>query len=101
MSTGRALISLEQTALMHRWSGRIIWLVTTAHVVTWTYQLFIDKDPFGRPVFYGAWIYWRFKMGAVAYVFLCLVVAMSFNPLRKRFYEVRRLHPSSYSCWPC
>lgn len=69
-------------------------------------------DPFGRSVFYGAWGYYRFIAGGAvslsrsishpyqkdavadsstalqAYVLLTVMVLSSFNPIRKRFYEV-------------
>jgi hypothetical protein len=62
----------DKTAILHRWSGRVIWAFSTAHTVAWTIQLMHDQDPFSRPVFVDVWLYWRFVAGAV--------VRQSFSP---------------------
>ncbi|KAM0753167.1 hypothetical protein T439DRAFT_378880 [Meredithblackwellia eburnea MCA 4105] len=77
----------DKTAIMHRWSGRIIWLFSTAHTAAWTKELVLDKDPFGRPVFIPALQYWRFLAGLIAYGVLCILVLFSFKPFRTRYYE--------------
>lgn len=58
----------DKTILYHRWIGIIIWILSTAHTVTWTLQLVKDKDPFGKPVLYDMIYYWHFY-GAVAVCF--------------------------------
>lgn len=81
---------VSQTVVLHRWSGRIVWVLTSAHVATWTYQLAgLDRDPFGRPVLVPMWDYWRFKAGCIAYILLTLLVLLSIiKPLQKRYYEL-------------
>ena len=64
----------DKTALFHQWLGRIIWVLSTIHVGLWTRQLFIDMDPYGKPVFFDVWQYWRFNAGAVVGSLLTLVV---------------------------
>ncbi|SCV72183.1 BQ2448_4877 [Microbotryum intermedium] len=78
----------SQTAILHRWSGRIIWLFTSGHVAAWFYQSIIDKDPFGRPVLIPLLGYWRFLAGIVGYGLLTLLTLVSFRPIRDRHYEL-------------
>jgi len=59
------IISTRQTAILHRWAGRVIWAFSTAHAVAWFYQLSLDKDPFGRPCLIPVWSWYRFTAGAV------------------------------------
>jgi len=56
---------IDKTALFHQWFGRIVWALSTVHVGLWTKQLFIDMDPYGTPVFFAVWSYWRFNAGVV------------------------------------
>ncbi|KAK4054460.1 hypothetical protein OIV83_000954 [Microbotryomycetes sp. JL201] len=77
----------DKTAILHRWSGRVIWLFSSGHAAAWFYQLIIDKDPFGRPVLVPALQYWRFLGGLVAYGLLTVMTALSLRPIRTRHYE--------------
>ncbi|CEQ39536.1 SPOSA6832_01047, partial [Sporobolomyces salmonicolor] len=77
-----------QTAILHRWSGRVIWAFSTGHAIAWFYELSIDKDPFGRPVLIPVWSWYRFTAGAVAWVLLTIITVFSFKPIRNRFYEL-------------
>ncbi|GAA5925650.1 ferric reductase family protein [Sporobolomyces koalae] len=77
----------DKTAILHRWSGRVIWAFSTAHAIAWFYQLYLDKDPFGRPVLIPVWDWYRFTAGAVAWVLLTLITFLSLSPLRNRYYE--------------
>ncbi|KAM0791379.1 hypothetical protein ACM66B_005844 [Microbotryomycetes sp. NB124-2] len=77
----------DKTALLHRWSGRVIWLFSSGHAAAWFYQLVMDKDPFGRPVLVPALQYWRFLGGLVAYGLLTAMTALSLRPIRTRHYE--------------
>ncbi|SCZ88186.1 BZ3500_MvSof-1268-A1-R1_Chr2-1g04245 [Microbotryum saponariae] len=78
----------DKTAILHRWSGRIIWLFTSGHVAAWFYQSVVDKDPFGRPVLISLLGYWRFLAGIVGYGLLTLLTLVSFRPIRDRHYEL-------------
>ncbi|GAA5858165.1 hypothetical protein JCM1840_001066 [Sporobolomyces johnsonii] len=77
----------DKTAILHRWSGRIIWAFSTGHAIAWFYELSIDKDPFGRPVLIPVWSWYRFTAGAVAWVLLTIITVFSIKPIRNRFYE--------------
>ncbi|KAI5480795.1 ferric reductase transmembrane component 2 precursor [Pseudohyphozyma bogoriensis] len=78
----------DKTAILHRWSGRVIWLFSSAHTGAWFYELIIDKDPFGRSTIIPVLDYFRFVAGLVAYGVLTLLVILSFSPFRNRHYEL-------------
>ncbi|GAA6060092.1 hypothetical protein JCM10212_003500 [Sporobolomyces blumeae] len=77
----------DKTAILHRWSGRVIWAFSTGHAIAWFYELNFDKDPFGRPVLVPVWSWYRFTAGAVAWVLLTIIVFLSLSPIRTRYYE--------------
>lgn len=80
----------DTLTLMHKWSGRLIWLVTAIHVATWSVQLFKDgrNDGSGRSVWVVVWVYDKFIWGAISFFALSLLTVLSLQPVRKRFYEV-------------
>ena len=78
----------DKTAILHRWSGRIIWLGSTGHVAAWFVQLARDQDPYGRAVLVDVWAYYRFVAGMVAYALLCVLTLFSFSFFRNRYYEL-------------
>ncbi|GAA5975943.1 hypothetical protein JCM11641_002845 [Rhodosporidiobolus odoratus] len=78
----------DKTAILHRWSGRVVWVFSTGHAVGWFVQLAHDKDPFGRPVLVPIWSWYRFCAGAVAWGLLTILTAFSFRPIRDRYYEL-------------
>lgn len=59
-------IYFDKLAWLHRWSGRLIWLVSAAHVALWLVQLVQDHRPttgkmaltyaWGEPRFINGWI---------------------------------------------
>lgn len=53
----------DKLAFLHRWSGRLIWLVTTLHVALWTVQLCRDTIEPGTPIFTVAFTYEKFVFG--------------------------------------
>lgn len=57
--------SYDKTAVMHRWFGRIVWVLSTAHTVTFAIQLAWDYDPYGRRILLVVWEYYRFNWGVV------------------------------------
>lgn len=57
--------SYDKTAVMHRWFGRIVWVLSTAHTVTFAIQLAWDFDPYGRRILLVVWEYYRFNWGVV------------------------------------
>ena len=99
-------LGVDRTAFWHRWVGRIVWILATVHSSLWIKQLLIDLDPFNQPTWNVVWKWHRLVAGGIvrplaimqservlislsqAYVALTLMVALSFKPLRKRFYEI-------------
>lgn len=97
-----------QTAILHRWSGRVIWVFATGHAIAWFVQLAQDRDPFGRMVLIPVFGYWRFIAGVVVRLVLAsarsmdtdanrfaqcwglltVLTALSFRPIRNRHYEL-------------
>lgn len=57
-------LQFDKLAFLHRWSGRLIWLLTTAHVILWTVQLVRDqRESTGKIAFFYAWQETRFIYG--------------------------------------
>ncbi|GEM09818.1 ferric reductase transmembrane component 2 precursor [Rhodotorula toruloides] len=78
----------DKTAILHRWSGRVVWAFSTGHAIGWIYELCMDRDPFGRIVLVPALQWYRFVAGIVCWFLLTILTAFSFRPLRNRFYEL-------------
>lgn len=54
----------DKLAWLHRWSGRLIWLMSTTHVALWTVQLLRDRrETTGRMALVYAWQAPRFIYG--------------------------------------
>lgn len=66
-----------QTAILHRWSGRVIWAFATGHAIAWFYQLSQDRDPFGRMVLIPVFGWWRFVAGVIVRRILTFLVPRS------------------------
>lgn len=81
-------LSIDRTAIWHRWVGRLIWAMSTVHTGLWTKQLFIDINPFNEPTWNTSWAWHRLLAGGIAYGLLTAMVAFSFKPLRNRYYEI-------------
>lgn len=78
----------DKLVWLHRWSGRLIWLMTSVHVVLWSIQLARDSDPnTGGPAYLQAFTYQPFIFGWIAFVLLTLIVLLSLQPIRRHFYE--------------
>ncbi|CED83240.1 Ferric reductase, NADH/NADPH oxidase and related proteins [Phaffia rhodozyma] len=79
----------DTLTLLHKWSGRLVWLVTALHVALWSVQLARDdrNDGSDRKVAQVVWIYDKFIWGAVSFILLSLLTVFSLQPVRKRFYE--------------
>lgn len=64
-------IHFDKLARLHRWLGRLIWLITTAHVITWGIQLFNDRrgssgrENADKSAWYFVWLYPLFIEGCV------------------------------------
>ncbi|EFP75050.2 uncharacterized protein PGTG_01643 [Puccinia graminis f. sp. tritici CRL 75-36-700-3] len=77
----------DRTSILHRWTGRLIWVWSTIHTITFAIQLGRDINPYGNTLLTDVWQYYRFNWGVVAYIALTITVGFSFNPLRNRYYE--------------
>lgn len=86
-------VHFDKLARLHRWTGRLIWLITTIHVVTWGIQLGRDKRGTGNrnhvdsPAWLFVWQYPLFIEGVIAYVALTALVVLSLDSFRVRYYE--------------
>ncbi|EIW80352.1 hypothetical protein CONPUDRAFT_137590 [Coniophora puteana RWD-64-598 SS2] len=79
----------DKLAWLHRWSGRIIWLLTFLHVALWSVQLMLDhKSTNGSIAYVYAWLYEPFILGWTAFGLLTLLIVLSIHPIRRRYYEV-------------
>ncbi|GJN90577.1 hypothetical protein Rhopal_003589-T1 [Rhodotorula paludigena] len=78
----------DKTAILHRWSGRVVWLFATGHAIGWMWQLTHDRDPFGRVVLVPAMGWYRFVCGIACWFLLTALTALSLKPIRKRYYEL-------------
>ncbi|KAG8833536.1 hypothetical protein FRC17_010568 [Serendipita sp. 399] len=86
-------VHFDKLARLHRWTGRLIWIITTIHVVTWGIQLFRDKRGSGNPAHRNssAWLFvWQYPLfieGFIAYVALTALCVLSLDSFRVRNYE--------------
>jgi hypothetical protein len=64
-------LHFDKLAYLHRWSGRLIWLISTAHVAMWTIQLVRDRrESTGNMALFYAWQESKFIYGWVVRGFL-------------------------------
>lgn len=84
----------DKLVLMHKWAGRLIWFITTIHVVLWTIQLFISERGNGstRSVWFYMWGFSRFRWATVAYAAMTGMVVTSTKWFRQKQFEVSRTH---------
>lgn len=86
-------IHFDKLARLHRWTGRLIWFITTIHVATWGVQLGRDKRGTGNrihadaPAWMFVWQYPLFIEGIIAYIALTALVILSLDSFRVRHYE--------------
>jgi hypothetical protein len=58
-------IHFDKLARLHRWTGRLIWFITTVHVFTWSVQLGRDKRGTGnlKHPHASAWLFvWQYPL---------------------------------------
>ncbi|KAG6370098.1 hypothetical protein JVT61DRAFT_12504 [Boletus reticuloceps] len=78
----------DKLAWLHKWAGRLIWLLVSIHVALWSIQLAKDVNPStGRVAYSYAWSYMPFIYGWIAFALLTLIILLSLHPVRRRFYE--------------
>ncbi|KAG9045189.1 hypothetical protein FS837_006859 [Tulasnella sp. UAMH 9824] len=81
-------IHFDKLARLHRWTGRLIWFITTVHVLTWGIQLFIDQRHGHKGMAWKfVWVYNKFIFGCIAYLAMTVLTIASLGPVRKRAYE--------------
>ena len=57
-------LHFDKLALLHKWSGRIVWLISAVHVILWSIQLSTDVRPeTGDHIWPYAWQYQKFIYG--------------------------------------
>ncbi|KIK57782.1 hypothetical protein GYMLUDRAFT_1010241 [Collybiopsis luxurians FD-317 M1] len=79
----------DKLAWLHRWSGRLIWLITLLHVVLWSVQLLVDRrSTTGNIGYTYAWQYEKFIYGWIAFGLLTLLIFSSSRFIRKAHYEI-------------
>ncbi|KAG1756729.1 uncharacterized protein EDB91DRAFT_32712 [Suillus paluster] len=78
----------DKLAWLHRWTGRLIWFLTSIHVTFWSVQLVRDHKPStGRIAYVYAFSYMPFIFGWIAFALLTFIIALSVHPIRRSFYE--------------
>ncbi len=58
-------VHFDKLARLHRWTGRLIWIITTVHVATWGVQLGRDKRGTGNRLYADspAWMFvWQYPL---------------------------------------
>ncbi|KAJ7582669.1 hypothetical protein C8J56DRAFT_955429 [Mycena floridula] len=82
-------IHFDKLVWLHRWSARLIWLMTTLHVALWSIQLSKDtRVNTGKMAYTYVWVYPKFIFGWLAYLLLTLILVFSIQTLRKQHYEI-------------
>ncbi len=77
-------IHFDKLSWLHRWSGRLIYLITLLHVVFWSVQLSRDtRDLTGKHAFVYAWQYDKFLYGWVVRIFSVSVIYLFMNLNRR------------------
>lgn len=57
-------LHFDKLAWLHRWCGRLIWIMSAAHVVLWSVQLVNDRrEETGRMAYVYAWLELKFIWG--------------------------------------
>ncbi|KAG1753453.1 hypothetical protein EDB19DRAFT_1979473 [Suillus lakei] len=78
----------DKLAWLHRWTGRLIWFLTSVHIALWSVQLVRDHKPStGRVAYVYAFSYLPFIFGWIAFALLTSIIVLSVNPIRRNFYE--------------
>lgn len=78
----------DKLAWLHRWTGRLIWFLTSIHVALWSVQLVRDHNPStGRIAYVYAFSYMPFIFGWIAFALLTSIIVLSMKSIRRNFYE--------------
>ncbi|KAH8116953.1 hypothetical protein DFH11DRAFT_1141658 [Phellopilus nigrolimitatus] len=81
--------SHDKMIRLHRWVGRLVWLVTAAHVALWIVQVCRDRRAgTGELVINYVWGYPKFRYGWVAFGSLTLLMLTTLSAVRGPHYEL-------------
>jgi hypothetical protein len=80
--------SFDKLSTLHRWVGRLIYFITTIHVIAWSVQLATTKNPVtNRTTYIYAWYYPPFVWGWAAFAPFTVLMLSTFRFFRYNFYE--------------
>ncbi|TFK89134.1 hypothetical protein K466DRAFT_487441 [Polyporus arcularius HHB13444] len=71
---------------LHKWTARLIYLLTVLHVAFWSVQLLIESRN-GKVAYTYAWSYEKFLFAWTAFGCMTLLFLFSIGPFRRRHYE--------------
>ncbi|KZO95850.1 hypothetical protein CALVIDRAFT_598906 [Calocera viscosa TUFC12733] len=82
-------LHFDKLTRLHKWCGRIIYLLTVGHVVTWVIQLAKDKQDgvSNKSALSFVLLYQNFIYAIIAFACFTLLILLSLGPIRERFYE--------------
>ncbi|KAF9500837.1 hypothetical protein BDN71DRAFT_1380914 [Pleurotus eryngii] len=79
----------DKLSWLHRWSGRLIWMVSALHVLLWSVQLSLDRrEGTGVVPYVYIWRYPKFIYGWTAFMTMTALIGLSTSSLRKQYYQV-------------
>ncbi|KAF7440529.1 hypothetical protein PC9H_000875 [Pleurotus ostreatus] len=79
----------DKLSWLHRWSGRLIWMVSALHVLLWSVQLSLDRrEGTGVAPYVYIWRYPKFIYGWTAFMTMTALIGLSTSALRKQYYQV-------------
>ncbi|EJU05605.1 hypothetical protein DACRYDRAFT_20041 [Dacryopinax primogenitus] len=88
-------LHFDKLTRLHKWCGRIVYLLTVGHVATWAVQLAKDRQTgvSDRPAISFVLLYEDFLFAVTAFICFTLLIIFSIGPIRDRYYETfRYLH---------
>ncbi|CDO74611.1 hypothetical protein BN946_scf184599.g4 [Trametes cinnabarina] len=81
-------IYCDKLLWLHKWTARLIYLLTVLHVAFWSVQLCIERRPStGRIAYVYAWQYEKFLYAWIAFGCMTLLFLLSIAPIRRAHYE--------------
>ncbi|OSC99070.1 hypothetical protein PYCCODRAFT_1373773 [Trametes coccinea BRFM310] len=81
-------IYCDKLLWLHKWTARLIYLLTVLHVAFWSVQLCIERRPStGKIAYVYAWQYEKFLFAWIAFGCMTLLFLLSIAPIRRAHYE--------------
>ncbi|KZT58957.1 hypothetical protein CALCODRAFT_481890 [Calocera cornea HHB12733] len=86
-------LHFDKLTRLHKWCGRVIYLLTVGHVVAWSVQLARDKQDgvSSKSAWSFVFLYQDFIYALIAFGCFTLLILLSLGPIRERFYETFKL----------